>query len=211
MGCKIPWRKRKGDKMTNNPLTPFADPKYPIDYGITGQDIKLNQPNRRRKQTLEQKLEQGFVIAAGNKIYCLEETGKKYLIATRPHLVNALVSHQGKLYDASGEEIYETLTNTQIATRTLGVRALVSHQGKLYDASYDQIFETLTNTQIATRPDWVNALASHEGKLYDTGTYEQIFETLNDPEGKNPLWTFDAEVYAMISIPATLWEELMKK
>ena len=108
-----------------------------------------------------------------------------FLSIEREGWVQAVCSHRGKLYDASGSRevgprtksyIYDTLADKLIAERKGRTMALCSHDGKLYDGSLDYgVYETFTNTRITDRPT-LTVLCSHDGKLYDGGMLG-VYET----------------------------------
>ncbi len=134
-------------------------------------------------------------------------------VAERSNWVLALVSHGGRLFDGGGyKAVFDTLSGVKVAERSDWVYALVSHDGRLFDGGlYKAIFDTLSGGKVAERSNWVRALVSHGGRLFDGGEYNAVFDSLNDPNGKNPLWSFDAPVYAMASVPMSLWNELVEK
>ncbi len=62
----------------------------------------------------------------------------------------------------------------------------------------------------ARRSDKINALCSDGKTVYDGGDYRAVFDTLDDPEGRNPLWTFDEPVTALTNVDIDVWAELCK-
>ena len=194
---------------------PFADPEHPIDYKLRGKDVKPLKPKPVKKvvpkQSLESKVEHGLVVATGNDIYCVEP-GKKWFLAERKRRISCFGFHDGKLYDTGWyHAVFDTLRNERVVERTEAVYSLVSHGGKLYGGGAEGVFDTLNDEPVAEREDAVLALVSHGGKLYDGSFSGTVFDTLNDPKGKKPLWTFDNEIECMISIPIDSWESLAKK
>ncbi len=148
----------------------------------------------------------------GGRYNAVFDTLNNIKVAERSDWVRALVSHAGRLFDGGlYNAIFDTLGGVKVAERSDTVCALVSHNGQLFDGGwYNAVFDTLSGKRVAERSNSVYALVSHNGQLFDGG-YNAVFDSLNDPNGKNPLWSFDAPVYAMASVPMSLWNELVEK
>jgi len=100
-------------------------------------------------------------------------------------MVHCMVSHEGMLYDASPDGVYDTLADCAVAKRHPEITALASHQGTLYDGGSDgKIRETFSGREIAVRVEPVHYMISYRGTLYDA-TYgrdlkcNEIYETFN--------------------------------
>ena len=144
------------------------------------------------------------VLSSWKTIFILNKDGL-ITIAERESSVNALCSHDGKLYDAGDyNKIFETLTGRKVAEREDRVYVLYSHNGQLYDSGfYYGIFETLTGRKVAERESFsISPLCSHDGKLYDEGEGFCIFETLTGRKVAER----DSEICALCSHDGKLYD-----
>lgn len=278
----------------------------------------------KEKEVEEQSPEKGLMASAGKNIYCLDEKGKKWLLAQCKRDVNALATYDGRLfytfsaYHNSDKKYHSTIvdaTYKKIIARRIGTtwslldhnkvlcdsgyykkvydshsgewiirkspesRSMISQDGNLYCGTKKGVFSTEKNNIIHKSSDWVEdmvwhngtlyylsddklnadgvliptpydlnylasheeelygssregvhillndkpvarrslpprALLSHQGKLYDAvGSTNQgaIHDTLNDPDGKNPLWTFNTGSLHLIGVDIEVWEKLAKR
>src|SRR3989344_4546776 len=101
------------------------------------------------KATTQSNLENVLVFSSGVRIFVLDNIpgAVPIEVASRDSWIQALCSHDGKLYDGGNyRKVLETLTGREIASRNDYLSALCSHDGKLYDGGrYNEIFETMTN------------------------------------------------------------------
>ena len=94
--------------------------------------------------------------------------------------------------------------------------SLASHKEGLYfgckrnSKGARGIYEAFTKEKVAERSEDVTALASYNGMLIDA-TGSAIYCTLKDEEGKKPVWEFNGQIKDIASIPAEVWNALVKK
>jgi len=143
-----------------------------------------------------------------NSVYqFIRKTEVKELVR-RDGPIQKIHLHNGRLIDAMGGEIRSTLENIVVAERKDPVTLFESHGKVLYDATGNEIFHTRSGNKVAKREHPVRTMHVHEGQLLDASG-NSIYDTLNDKNGKKPLWTFPFPVSAIISIPAKRWFEMM--
>ena len=155
-----------------------------LSQKVQQRKTKIENTKEKSSSSLDDKIESGLIVAAENKIYCIElnKNGKKILVAKRSDYVFALCSHNGRLYDGgSYKAVYDTLKNKKIAKRSGCVGALCVHDDRLFDGGdYNAVYNTLNNKIVAERPDWIHTLCVHNDRLYDGGDYRAVYDTLNN-------------------------------
>jgi len=141
------------------------------------------------------------------------DTFKNNCLVNPSFPVLSLCSHDGSLYYGCDDgSIYNMSEGKKVARRKMRVYTLFSHNGSLYDGGANcEIKNTLENKIVAERKEEVFDICFHEGKLYDCNGAGGIYDTLNDPKGKNPLWGFDKRVDTIASVNMRLWRRLIKK
>ncbi|MCK4553000.1 hypothetical protein KAT80_02250 [Candidatus Pacearchaeota archaeon] len=87
-----------------------------------------------------------------------------------------MCSHNGKLYDSTGNVIRETETGKVIDGSGWFVNNLCSCNGKMYHTEGGKIYETINRKQVTSRENNIEALCSHKGQLYDV-SQRSVYET----------------------------------
>ncbi len=141
--------------------------------------IKKNLRNEilNENNTVES-IPRALVYSFRNNLYTLLDLNSEpIMIAERKETIRSLCSHQGRLYDASGNRIYDTLTGKVIAERDNNVRHLYSHDQELLDITNYKIYSTFKGLIVGKRDNWILSLCSHQGRLYDASG-KGIYDTL---------------------------------
>lgn len=193
-----------------------------IDAGIYGVCETMHYPQRSQGgiplpffiRKNERLVEINTIVSHDNLLYSGGDEGifkegiESQKIRDRTK-VKALVSFQGKLYDAGRSGVFETLDDVEIGKPSMG---LIAHNGHLYHAeaedTYDIctsfIYRTLDGKLMGQRGDVVTAFAPHNGRLYDASGLErgrgEIYDTLAD----KLIAKRDADTWCMASFQGRL-------
>ena len=125
--------------MTFKLPTSFTGPDGRVIDGKKAYDEIMSRPDvqvlKAKTITPQSNLENVLVIGESNKIFVLDNmpNAVPIEIASRSYSIQALCSHNGKLYDGGYyKKIFETLTGREIASRRDYVHALCSHPRKYF-------------------------------------------------------------------------------